>query len=120
MKHNTQKQIVHPDEIITYYPDGSVQILMNCIMTIDHIIFPGMILLKSEGIHFDVVKVLEIWDKDGYLYIKIEDNKTAKISTISKRISIDYYLWTLISYEYIADKFIFKNLKKGTEIEFDF
>lgn len=121
METNTTEQIVvQPNEIITYNPDGSVQIHMDNILTSDQVIFPGMLLFKSEGIHIDVVRILEIWDKDGYLYIKIEDNKTGKIGTISKRIGIDYHLWTLVSYDYLADKFIFKNLKKGTEIEFDF
>ncbi len=79
-----------------------------------------MIVLKAEGIQIDSVTIREIWDKNGILYIKIENNKTGSIGTISSRIDVDYNLWTLISYEYLADKFIFKNTKKGTEIEFDF
>ena len=45
------------DDTITYYPDGSVQIRMDNILTTDQVLFPGMLLLKSEGIRFDVVKV---------------------------------------------------------------
>jgi hypothetical protein len=56
------------------------------------------------------VRVLEIWEEHGFLYLKIRDNKIGKIGTISQRISDDY----------LADEFLSKNDKKGTEIEFDF
>jgi hypothetical protein len=121
MEKNVQKQnVLTNDDIITYLADGSVQVLMNNILTIDHVIYPGMIVLKAEGIHYDSITILEIWDNNGILYIKIKNNKTGKVGTISKRIGIDYNIWTLISYEYFAEEFLFKKRNKGTEFEFDF
>jgi len=121
MEQNVQKQNVQTnDDIITYLADGSVQVLMNNILTIDHVIYPGMIVLKAEGIHYDSITIRDIFDQNGILYIKIENNKTGKVGTISKRIGIDYNLWTLISYDYLADNFLFKIRNKVTEIEFDF
>ena len=62
---------------------------MKNILSIDHVIYPGMIVLKAEGIHFDPVTIREIWDKNGILYIKIKNNKTGKVETISSRIDVD-------------------------------
>ena len=115
-----KKQIVHPEDRIKNYPDGSAKVLMDNILTTDQIIYPGMILLKAEGVHFDSITVISISDKNGFLYIKIKDNKTNKIGTISQRIVTDYFVWTLISYDYWAGEFIFENLRQRTEIEFDF
>lgn len=115
-----KKQIVHSSDKIKHYPDGSTQILMKNILTTNQVIYPGMVLLKSEGVHYDSITVISIADKSGFLYIKIKDNKTGKIGTISQRIGADYYVWTLISYDYMIEEFIFENIKKGTEIEFDF
>jgi len=119
MEHD-KKQIVHPEDRIKYYIDGSARVLMENIMVTDHVIFPGMILLKAEGVHYDSITIISISDKNGFLYLKIKDNKTGKIGTISQEIVSDYYVWSLISYEYLAGEFIFNNLQKRTEIEFDF
>ena len=115
-----KEQIVHPVDVIKHFPGGSARILMQNILTKNQVLFPGMILLKSEGIHYDSITVISIADRNGYLYIKIKDNKTGKIGTISQRIGADYYVWILISYDYMTEELIIRNLKRGTEIEFDF
>jgi hypothetical protein len=96
------------------------KIRMEYILTTDQVLFPGMLVLKSEGQRFDVVKVLEVWDKYGFIYIKIEDNKIGRVLTLSQRIDAKYYVWTLISYDYLDRRFGKKDCKLGTEIEFDF
>jgi hypothetical protein len=93
---------------------------MDNILTTDQVIYPGMILLKAEGVHYDSITIISITDKNGFLYLEIKDNKTGKIGTISQEIVSDYYVWSLISYDYLAGEFIFNNLQKRTEIEFDF
>ena len=84
MEQDTSKQLSqYSEDTLTYYPDGSVKIKMDNILTTDQVLFPGMLLLKSEGIRFDVVKVLEVWDENGFIYIRIEDNKTGRVITLS-------------------------------------
>ena len=91
----------HQKGIFTYYPDGSVQVRMDNILTTDQILYPGMILLKSEGHRFDVVKVLDVWDINGFLYVKVEDTKLGRVINLSQRIGVKYFVWTLVSYDYL-------------------
>ncbi len=121
MEPRSNQQNIHvEDDYVTRFEDGSIQIRMDNILTMDQVLFPGMILLKLEGTHTDVIKILEIVVKDGYLYLKIKDQKTGLPYIISHRIGSEFYLWTLISYDYFIDKLLSRANQKGTEIEFDF
>jgi hypothetical protein len=91
----------HQKDIFTYYTDGSVKVKMDNILTTNQVLFPGMPLLKSEGQRFDVVKVLEVWDDKGFLYVNVEDIKTGRVMNLSQRIGVDYIVWTLVSYDYL-------------------
>jgi len=80
------------EEIITHYPDGSFQVRMENFLTTDQVLFPGMVLLKLEGTQTDVIIILEIQVKDGFLYLKIEDQKTGLPYIISHNLgSEDYF-----------------------------
>ena len=121
MYQNKSKQLgQYQEDIFTYYPNGSVKVKMDNILTTDQVLFPGMLLLKSEGHRFDVIKVLEVWDDKEFLYVKVEDNKTGRVINLSQRIGVDYYVRTLISYEFLNSRFGKKDNKLRTEIEFDF
>jgi hypothetical protein len=89
------------DSPLTYYPNGAAQVKMDNILTTNQVLFPGMLLLKSEGQRFDVVKVLEVWDDREFLYVKVEDDKTGRVINLSQRIGVDYYVWKLVSYDYL-------------------
>ncbi len=97
----SKRQGQHQEDTFTYYPNGSVQVRMDNILTTEQVLYPGMLLLKSEGQRFDVVKVLEVWDDRGFLYVKVEDNKTERVMTLDQRIGVDFYVWTLVSYDYL-------------------
>ena len=93
---------------------------MDNIMTTDKVLFPGLLVLKSEGQRFDVCEVLEVWDKKGFIYVKIRDSETGRVLTLVQRIGVDYYAWTLISYDYLDRRFGSKNINLRTEMEFDY
>jgi hypothetical protein len=121
MYQNKSKQLgQHQKDVFTYYPDGSVKVRMDNILTTNQVLFPGMLLLKSEGQRFDVVKVLEVWDDKEFLYVKVEDNKTGKVMNLSQRIGVDYFVWTLVSYNYLDRRLDRKDYRLRTEIKFDF
>jgi hypothetical protein len=121
MYQNKSKQLgQHQKDVFTYYPDGSVKVRMDNILSTNQVLFPGMLLLKSEGQRFDVVKVLEVWDDKEFLYVKVEDNKTGKVMNLSQRIGVDYFVWTLVSYNYLDRRLDRKDYRLRTEIKFDF
>lgn len=93
---------------------------MENILTTDKVLFPGMLVLKAEGIRLDVCEVIEVWDKNGFLYVKICDNETRRVLTLDQRIGVDYFFWPLISYDYLYRRFGKKNINLRTEIEFDY
>ena len=64
--------------------------------------------------------MLEVCDDKGFLYVKVEDNKTGRVMNLSQRIGVNYYVWTLISYDYLDRRFRKREHKLGAEIEFDF
>ena len=100
MEQNTSKQPgQNSDGLITYFPDSNVQVKMDNILTTDQVLYPGMPLLKSEGQRFDVVRVLEVWYDKEFLYVKVEDIKTDRVINLSQRIGVDYFVWTLVSYD---------------------
>jgi hypothetical protein len=108
------------EDIVTRLGDGSYQVRLDNILTTDQVLFPGMVLLKLEGTQTDVVKILDIQVKDGFLYLKIEDQKTGLPYIISHQLGSEFFLWTLISYDYFIDKLLARAKQMGTEIEFDF
>jgi hypothetical protein len=93
---------------------------LDNILTSDQVLFPGMVLLKLEGTQTDVIKIRDIVVKDGFLYLKIEDQKTGLPYIISHQLGSEFFLWTLISYDYVIDKLLAREKQKWTEIEFDF
>ena len=85
MEKNSSKKLgQHSEDTITYYPGGLVQVKMDNILTTNRVLFPGMLLLKSEGQRFNVVKVLEVWANKGFLYVNVEDNKTGRVMNLSQ------------------------------------
>lgn len=71
MKSQCNKNDQIEDESITRIKDGSYQVRPDNILTTDQVLFPGMLLLKLEGLQTDVIKILDILVKDGFLYLKM-------------------------------------------------
>ena len=118
--HTCHQNVQAEEDKVTRLGDRSYQVHLDNILTTDQVLFPGMLLLKLEGTHTDVIKILDLKVKDGFLYLKIEDQKTGLPYIISQRLDSEFYLWSLISYDYFIDKLLARVNQKGTEIEFDF
>jgi len=126
MPENAQnKTFSTSDDIMIYLPNGGVRIDLDNILTIDRIIYPDMLLLKQEGSHFDIIRVIDIWDENGYVKIRIQDRKTGREHDISQILDRNngYFIWTLISYQFAMKMFedqVIRKINDGQELEFDF
>ena len=96
------KKVIEPESILIYHKDGSVQVNLDNILTIDHIVYPHMKVIKYEGNFFDPVEILGIYDDDNYVYLTIKNINTSKVHVISQHLDRDnrYFLWSIISLEY--------------------
>ena len=101
MKTNVQNTKPEND-LIKYYPDGNVKILLDNILTLDHIVHPNMKVLKMEGSHFDTINILEIWDDGDYVYLKVKDIKTQREHELVQILDREnkYFLWSIIDLDY--------------------
>ena len=88
---------------LEYLQPNVVRLDLPFILTEDKILVYGMPYLKLEGKHIDAIRLLSVWDKKGYVYLKIENIETCKITTISWLIDYngDYWLWALSSLQYL-------------------
>ena len=125
MKTIVQKPNSKAHELIQYLPDNMVKIDLENILTIDRIIYPNMLLLKLEGRHSDVIRVIDVWDYDGYVHLWVEDRKTGKTGELVQILDKEnkIFIWSLISLDYVLnvleDRIAEKINNKGL-LEFDF
>jgi len=96
------RKVIEPESILIYYKDGSVQINLDNILTIDHLVFPHMKVLKNEGNYFNPFEILGIYDDNYHVYLTIKNINTGKVNVISQKLDRDnkYFLWSIISLEY--------------------
>jgi len=122
MKTNVQSST----PILTYLPNERVHINLDNILTRNQIVHPEMLLLKIEGRHVDVIKVKKIEDRDGYLYIMIEDQITGRVNNLIQILDHEnkFFLWWVVSYEYVMNdlenRVCERLTNKGALLEFDF
>ena len=78
--------MVEAESIVIYHKDGSVQINLPNIWTLNRILFKGMTVVKKEGSHFDAIEILGIYDDDKYYFqvLKYLYNLDAIIRTIKR------------------------------------
>ena len=59
--------------------------------------------LYLEGSHITAVKLLDVWDADKYVHVKIQDLTTGTITILkgSSDYSGDNCLWSLASLDYV-------------------
>ena len=92
---------------LEYFRPNVVRLDLPFILTEDKMLVLGMPYLKLEGKHIDAVRLLEIWDEDGYVYLKIENIVNGNLNTISWLIDYegDYWLWSISSFVYLYNKY---------------
>jgi hypothetical protein len=106
-------------------PGNSYYINSPCLLTIPNrtILLNGAY-LKSEGTHFDAIKILNVHFESGFIYLLIQELSTKRIYHISHIVGEHYpCIWWLLSWEYFENEMV-KRIKydynNDNLIEFDF
>ena len=91
--------------ILEYLPPNTVILDLPFILTPDKTLTVGMPYMKLEGLHKDAIKLLDVWDEDNVVYLKIQNIQTGKINTISWILDYSggYWLWSLASLDYLMN-----------------
>ena len=106
-------------------PGNSYYINSPCLLTIPNrtILLNGAY-LKSEGTHFDAIKILNVHFESGFIYLMIQDLSTKIIYQISHIVGEHYpWIWWLLSWEYLENEMVKRiknNFINNTLLEFDF
>ena len=107
MNTNVQPSCQKQQNLITYYVDGEVQINLECILTPDRIVRNGMMLIKVEGTHTDVIKLLGVRNNQDTVYLLIKDMRSKRIHEISQKLDSaknNVFVWWITSYQFAASK----------------
>ena len=118
-----------PNHILRYLNPETVWLNLPFIMTCSKKLHLGMPYLKTENWLADskteAIRLLDVWDANGIVYVKIQSLITLKIDTLSW--NLDYadgvWLWSLASLNYIVSMTDRKNsntLDDKELLEFDF
>jgi len=90
------------ESIVIYHKDGSVQVNLPNILTLNRILYKGMKVVKQEGSLLEPVEIEGIDDDDNYVYLTIKNILTGDVDVISQILDWDntYFLWSIISLDY--------------------
>jgi hypothetical protein len=106
-------------------PGNSYYINSPCFLTIpNRTILLNGIYLKSEGIHFAAIKILNVHFESGFIYLMVQELSTKRIYQISHIVGENYpCIWWLLSWEYFENemgKRITNDYNNDNLMEFDF
>lgn len=90
-------------DTLRYYPDGAVKIDLDNILIIDKMVYPNNLYLKVEGVHMNPIRVLRIWDENGFIHMRVQQTEGKKrIYDISHILDpdIQYFSWWITDYDY--------------------
>lgn len=104
--------------ILKYMTPETVFLDFPFIQTHKKVLMLGMPYMKTENwladSKTDAIRLLDVWDDDHFVYLKIQSLKTLKINTLSWNLDYKggFWLWSITSLPYII------NLKKDEEHNF--
>jgi len=88
---------------VQYISPLTVVVDLPFILSTDRKLTIGSPYLYLEGSHISAVNLLDVWDADKYIHVKIQDLKTGTIIILqwSRDYSGKCWLWSLASLEYL-------------------
>ena len=67
----------------------------------------GMPYLYSEGSHHVAIRLIEAWQDDCFIYLRVEELQSPRSFTVSWNLEYtgDYYLWTIVDLPTVYNQF---------------
>jgi hypothetical protein len=107
-KMNNKTYINHSgSKVLEYYPPDAVLLDLHFILISDKKLKIGYPYLKTEywlaDSKTEAIRLLEVWDSDGIVYLKIQSLTTLKIDTLSWNLEYTggFWLWSIASLNYV-------------------
>jgi len=95
--------------ILNYITPETVFLDFPFIQTHKKLLMLGMPYMKTENWLADskteAIRLLDVWDDDHFVYLKVQNLKTLKINTLSWNLNYSgsMWLWSITSLSYLID-----------------
>jgi hypothetical protein len=102
-----QSQTIKPPDynvpLLSYLPDYTVYLNLPCVLTLSKTLRIGMPYMYHEGLKTFPIRLLHVWDSDGFVYLRIQNLRTGQVYEISRLIYANskYCLWEIASLDYL-------------------
>ena len=102
---NNNNSEVSITSILHYLPDHRVYLNLPCILTLNKTLRIGMPYMYHEGWKTFAIRLLHVWDSDGFVYLRIQNLQTGQVYEISSILkdNTEYCLWEIASLDYLMN-----------------
>jgi hypothetical protein len=92
-------------QVLSYYSPKSVVLNLPFILTLNKELKIGMPYMLLENNHTKAIRLLNVRDADGIVYLNVQELQTLKTYTLSWNMEYDgdYWLWCLADFESLFD-----------------
>jgi len=103
MSNNLQHDALSATSKVAYISPYTAVVDLPFILSTDRKLTIGSPYLYLEGSHITAVNLLDVWDTDKYVHVKIQDLMTGKMNILQwpRDYSEKYWLWSLASFEWM-------------------
>ena len=91
--------------LLSYLSDYTVYLNLPCILTLTKLLRIGMPYLYCEGLKTFPIRLLHVWDSEGFVYLRIQNLQSGRVHEISRILQddIEYCLWKVASLDYLMN-----------------
>ena len=101
---NINNSEVNINPVLKYLPDHRVYLKLPCNLTLNKTLWIGMPYLYHEGQKTFAIRLLHVWDSDGFVYLRIQNLQTGQVYEISSILKdTEYCLWEIASLDYLMN-----------------
>jgi hypothetical protein len=111
-----QSKLAEPQALLSYLPDYTIYLNLPCVLTLSKTLRVGMPYMYHEGQKTFAIRLLHVWDSDGFVYLRIQNMQTGQVYKISSILKDDteFILWEIASLDYLMNLTMQPNKKSGT------